>query len=153
MKKEKTFHATEYETGKFICKVQIKGNRKSFYGRTEEEATFKAKTWYDEQLQLLDDTCLIEKEESSNTSNNDAIIEQLTKIGSLLQEKKVSSDKDDIYITVSEAKDYLRISQNQMYALLHQPDFPRQKFGRTYRILLSELKEYMKKHRFSQIKS
>lgn len=152
MNKEKTFHATEYDTGKFICKVQIKGNRKSFYGKTEEEATFKAKAWYDEQLQIIDDI-KVEKIESLNDNNRDAIIEQLNKIGNLLQEKNLSTNNDDVYITVNEAKDYLRISQNQMYSLLHQPDFPRQKIGRTYRILLSELKDYMRKHRFSEIKS
>lgn len=151
MKKEKQFHANEYEPGKFICKVQVKGVRTSHYGKTEEEAIEKARKWYHEQIQKLEDNIIIEEiKPDTNNDNKNIIIKQLDKIGSILEQKEVYKT-DDIYITVQEAQNYLKISQGQMYKILHQPDFPRQKIGRTYRILFSELKEYMKKHRFSQI--
>lgn len=145
MEKEKKFHATEYKPGKFICKVQIKGNRKSFYGNTEEEAINKAKLWYEDNIEVSD------IDSSIKPINNDKILEQLNRIGNLLETPSISQNSDDIYITVKEAQEYLRISQGQMYSLINQPDFPRQKIGRTYRIHLGEFKDYMKKHRFSQI--
>ena len=146
MKKEKGFHATEYKPGKFICKPQVNGVRKSFYGKTEEIAIQKAKERYDEQLNQEKE--IVISEVNDDTSIN--IIEKLNKIGNILQDKQ-NENKDDVYITVQEASDYLRISTNQMYSIVHLPDFPRQKIGRTYRILFSDLKDYMKKHRFSQI--
>lgn len=155
MKKEKEFHANYVEKHKrYMCKVQINGERKPFYGHTEEEAIQKAKQWYQEKLDEQESCIHVEKiEDKTNTESNTnkEIVEQLDKIGNLLQNKNLNNNSDDIYITVDEAKDYLRISKNQMYSLIHQPDFPRQKFGRTYRILFSELKDYMKKHRFTQI--
>lgn len=149
MKKKESFHATEYAPGKFMCKVQIKGTRKPFYGHTEEEAIEKARIWYNQQIQKLEDNIIIEKIE--DTSSNNEIVKHLDKIGDILQGKNITANPDDIYITVEDAQNYLNISKGQMYKILHQPDFPRQKIGRTYRILLSELKDYMKKHRFSQI--
>lgn len=150
MKKEKQFHANEYQPGKYICKIQVKGNRQSFYGHTEDEAIFKAKAWYDEQIQKIEDNIIVEQVKESS-SNNKEIIQQLDKIENYIN-GKFTYNPDDVYITVEEASQYLRISINQMYALVHQPDFPRQKFGRTYRILISDLKEYLKRHRFSQIR-
>lgn len=141
----KKFHANEYKPGKFICKVQIKGNRKSFYGNTEEEAIEKAKLWYEDNIEVSD------IDSSIKPIDNDKILEQLNRIGDLLETPSISQNSDDIYITVKEAQEYLRISQGQMYSLINQPDFPRQKIGRTYRIHLGEFKDYMKKHRFSQI--
>ena len=141
----KKFHANEYKPGKFICKVQIKGNRKSFYGNTEEEAIEKAKLWYEDNIEVSD------IDSSIKPIDNDKILEQLNRIGDLLKTPSISQNSDDIYITVKEAQEYLRISQGQMYSLINQPDFPRQKIGRTYRIHLGEFKDYMKKHRFSQI--
>ena len=55
----KKFHANEYKPGKFICKVQIKGNRKSFYGNTEDEAISKAKLWYEDEIQSLETSVLL----------------------------------------------------------------------------------------------
>ena len=152
MKKEKEFNAKYYDKLKrYMCKVQVKGDRQSFYGNTKEEAILRAKTWYDEQMQKIEDNLIIEKVEESSY-NNKEIIQQLDKIEDFIQ-GKFSSNPDDVYITVKEASQYLRISENQMYGIVHQPDFPRQKFGRTYRILVGDLKEYLKRHRFSQIKS
>ena len=145
MEKEKKFHATEYKPNKFICKVQINGKRKSFYGNTEEEAISKAKLWYEDNVKVSD------IDSSIKPIDNDKILEQLNRIGDLLEAPSISQNSDDIYITVKEAQEYLRISQGQMYSLINQPDFPRQKIGRTYRIHLGEFKDYMKRHRFSQI--
>lgn len=146
----KKFHANEYKPGKFICKVQIKGNRKSFYGNTEDEAISKARLWYEDEIQSLENKINIEETQPSSKDDN-LILKQLNQIGDLLKERNRTFDTDDIYITVKEAREYLRISQGQMYSLINQPDFPRQKIGRTYRIHFGELKDYMKKHRFSQI--
>lgn len=149
MKKEKKFKAIYCDKlNRYMCKIQINGVRKPFYGETEEAAILKAKSWYDEQIQKIEDNIVIEKIEDS-PSNNKEIIQQLNKINNT--HDMVSYNSDDVYITVEEASQYLRISLNQMYALVHQPDFPRQKFGRTYRILVGDLKEYLRKHRFSQI--
>lgn len=146
MNKEKTFHANLLKNGTYICKVQIKGNRKSFYGKTEDECISKAKLWYEDNCNIIN-----EDFPENKSIESDRILEQLNRIGDLLQTPTISQNSDDVYITVKEAQNYLRISQGQMYSLINQPDFPRQKIGRTYRIHLGEFKEYMKKHRFSQI--
>ena len=152
MKKEKEFKAKYYDKLKrYMCKVQVHGNRQSFYGDTEEEAIAKARIWYDEQIQKIEDNLVIEEVEESSSNNKD-IIQQLDRIENYVQ-GNVTYNSDDVYITVEEASKYLRISTNQMYSIVHRPDFPRQKIGRKYRILVGDLKEYLKRHRFSQIKS
>ena len=40
---EKKYHANQLKNGTFICKVQHNGSRKSFYGKSEDEAINKAK--------------------------------------------------------------------------------------------------------------
>lgn len=144
---EKKYHANQLKNGTYICKIQYNGNRKSFYGKTDEEAISKAKVWYEEQTN-------VNKEDNDIPvpvqNDNEKLYGTLNEIVQLLKETKQRQD-DDRYMTAKEVGAYLRISLGQAYGLINQPDFPRQKIGKSYRVSFLELKEYLKKHRFSQI--
>ena len=136
MNKEKRFHANQLKNGTFICKVQVNSLRKSFYGKTDNEAIDKAKQWYNSQIEKAQEQLIVEPIENPSINNKD-VVEQLSEINSLLQSiYNVQSQFDlalavnDKYMTVKDVSEYLKISINQAYSLINQPDFPRQKIGK-----------------------
>lgn len=159
MKNEKTFRANKLKNGLYIVKVQINGTRKSFYGKTENECIQKANEWYNKKLLEFsnEETKEIKPKEHEvltafDENEQNPIYERLTEINNYLKELCNAQNKyDDRYMTVKEVSKYLQISLNQTYALINQPDFPRQKIGKSIRVSYLELTNYLKKYRFSEI--
>lgn len=48
-------------------------------------------------------------------------------------------EKDDVIMTIREAKNYLRVSRETMYKLMRKKDLPVHRIGSRYRFRKSEL--------------
>lgn len=54
------------------------------------------------------------------------------------------------YLTVEEVQDILKIGRTKVYKLIHQPDFPKTKIGRNFRIPKAEFEKFMKRNLYKE---
>ena len=64
---------------------------------------------------------------------------------------KDNMNYEDRPMSVKEVKEFLGISKDKTYALFHQEDFPCIRFGRDMIIMKSDLYEWLKRHRYTNV--
>ena len=58
---------------------------------------------------------------------------------------------EDKAMHVKDVREFLGLSRDKTYALFHQADFPCVKFGRDMIIMKSDLMEWIKNHRYTNV--
>lgn len=65
-----------------------------------------------------------------------------------MEEKMIYEDKA---MSVNDVRKFLGLGRDKAYALFHQEDFPCVKFGRDMIIMKSDLLEWIKNHRYTNV--
>jgi len=123
----------EYKPGKWYARIRKDGKEYNFYGSSEAEVT--------EKLEAFKDT--LKQKEPSLSGEDDSQSNCLAEMPPPTIGDSPSENVMSDVITVQEVQKILKIGKDAAYALVRSDDFPSFKIGGQYRVLSSQLNDWI----------